>query len=62
MPGFCFAATSMAGEFFKFGVVDERTGKRRLTTYRLTRADASRRYSGRSAFCRSASCDPWCRP
>ena len=33
-------------EFFKFWIVDERTGKRRLTTYKLTRAQAADRYPG----------------
>jgi hypothetical protein len=35
-----------ATEFFKFGIVDERTGKRRLTRYAMTRADAAERYPG----------------
>jgi hypothetical protein len=31
-------------EFFRWYVVDERTGKRRLTRYAMTRADAPQRY------------------
>lgn len=33
-------------EFFRFWILDERTGKRRLTTYKLTRADAERQFPG----------------
>jgi hypothetical protein len=33
-------------EFFKFWIVDERTGKSRLTTYKLTRANAERQFPG----------------
>jgi hypothetical protein len=33
-------------EFFRWWIVDERTGKRRLTTYKLTRADAERAFPG----------------
>ena len=33
-------------EFFRFWIVDERTGKRRLTTYRMTSAEAAVRYPG----------------
>jgi len=33
-------------EFFRWWIVDERTGKRRRTTYKLTRADAERQFSG----------------
>jgi len=33
-------------EFFRWWVVDERTGKRRLTTYKMTRAEAADRYPG----------------
>ena len=36
-------------EFFKWWIVDERTGKRRLTTYKLTRADAERAFPGAEA-------------
>ena len=31
-------------EFFRWYITDERTGKRRLTTYKLTRADALRAF------------------
>jgi len=31
-------------EFFHWYITDERTGKRRLTTYAMTRADAAERY------------------
>ena len=31
-------------EFFRWYIADERTGKRRLTTYKLTRADALRAF------------------
>jgi hypothetical protein len=31
-------------EFFRWWIVDERTGKRRLTSYKLTRADAERQF------------------
>jgi hypothetical protein len=33
-------------EFFHWWIVDERTGKRHLTTYKLTRADAERAFPG----------------
>ena len=33
-------------EFFCWWIIDERTGQRRLTTYKLTRADAERAFSG----------------
>lgn len=33
-------------EFFKFWINDERTGKRRLTTYKLTKANAERAFPG----------------
>ena len=33
-------------EFFRWWIVDERTGKRRLTTYKLKRADAERQFPG----------------
>lgn len=33
-------------EFFRWWIIDERTGKRRLTTYMLTRADAERQFPG----------------
>jgi len=33
-------------EFFKWWFVDERTGKRRLTTYKLSRGDAERAFPG----------------
>ena len=31
-------------EFFRWWIVDERTGERRLTTYKLSRADAQRAF------------------
>ena len=31
-------------EFFRWWIVDERTGKRRRTTYKLTRANAERAF------------------
>jgi hypothetical protein len=33
-------------EFFRWHFVDERTGKRSLTTYKLTRKDAERAFPG----------------
>jgi hypothetical protein len=33
-------------EFFRWWITDERTGKRRRTSYKLTRADAERQYPG----------------
>jgi hypothetical protein len=33
-------------EFFRWWIIDERTGERRLTTYKLTRADAKRAFPG----------------
>ena len=33
-------------EFFRWWIVDDRSGKRRLTTYKLTRADAA--FAGRA--------------
>jgi len=33
-------------EFFRWWITDERTGERRLTTYKLTRADAERAFPG----------------
>ena len=33
-------------EFFRWWTMDELTGKRRLTTYKLTRADAARAFPG----------------
>jgi hypothetical protein len=33
-------------EFFRWWIVDERTRKRRLTTYKLTRAEAAERFPG----------------
>ena len=33
-------------EFFRWWIIDERTGERRLTTYALTRADAARAFPG----------------
>jgi len=33
-------------EFFRLWITDERTGKRRLTTYKLKRADAERQFPG----------------
>jgi hypothetical protein len=47
-------------EFFNWYITDERTGERRLTTYKLSRPDAERAFPGaepdlqraRSATCR----------
>jgi hypothetical protein len=36
-------------EFFNWWIVDERTGERRLTTYKLTRADAEKAFPGAEA-------------
>jgi hypothetical protein len=33
-------------EFYRWNIVDERTGKRRLTTYATTRADVAERFPG----------------
>lgn len=33
-------------EFYKWWFVDERTGQRRLTTYKLSRVDAERAFPG----------------
>jgi hypothetical protein len=33
-------------EYFRWWVVDEGTGERQLTTYKLSRADAARAYPG----------------
>ena len=33
-------------EYFKWWTVDERTGERRTTTYKLSRADAKRTFPG----------------
>ena len=33
-------------EFFRWWIIDELTGKHRLTSYRLTRADAQRAFPG----------------
>ena len=33
-------------EFFLWWIVDERTGKRRRTTYKMQRADAEERFPG----------------
>jgi hypothetical protein len=33
-------------EFFNWWVLDERTGERRLTTYKLSRGDAERAFPG----------------
>ena len=33
-------------EFFRWWVLDERTGERRLTSYKLSRADAQRAFPG----------------
>jgi hypothetical protein len=33
-------------EFFNWWIIDERTGQRRLTTYKLSRADAERAFAG----------------
>jgi len=39
-------AMSIPTEFFRWWIVDERTGEHRLTTYKLTRADAARAFPG----------------
>ena len=39
-------AVTSPTEFFRWWIVDERTGKRRLTRYAMTRADAVERYPG----------------
>ena len=33
-------------EFFRWWIIDERTGERRLTTYKVTRAVAARAFPG----------------
>lgn len=33
-------------EFFRWWIIDEGTGERRLTTYKLTRVDAERAFPG----------------
>jgi hypothetical protein len=33
-------------EFFRWWIIDEHTGERRLTTYKLSRADAERAFPG----------------
>ena len=33
-------------EFYNWWIIDERTGARRLTTYKLARADAERAFPG----------------
>lgn len=33
-------------EFFRWWITDERTGKRRLTRFAMTRAEAAERYPG----------------
>jgi hypothetical protein len=33
-------------EFYRWWIIDERTGERRLTAYKLTRADAKRAFPG----------------
>jgi hypothetical protein len=33
-------------DFFRWWIVDERTGKRQRTTYKLKRADAERQFPG----------------
>jgi len=38
-----------ATEYFQFGVVEERIGKRALTAYKLSRADAARAFPGAEA-------------
>ena len=38
--------TTTPTEFFRWWIVDEATGERRLTTYALTRADAARAFPG----------------
>ena len=38
--------TDTPTEFFRWWLVDERTGKRRRTTYMMTRADAAERFPG----------------
>jgi hypothetical protein len=37
---------SIPTEFFRWWITDERTGKRRRTTYKLTRANAERQFPG----------------
>ena len=37
---------SKVTEFYRWWIVDERNGDRRLTTYKLTRADAERAFPG----------------
>jgi hypothetical protein len=39
-------AMAIPTEFFKWWIVDERTGKRSLSTYLLTRADAAKAFPG----------------
>jgi len=43
-----FSGPSMVNpiEFFQWWIVDERTGERRLTTYKLSRANAERAFPG----------------
>jgi len=38
-----------ATEYFQFWVVEERTGKRAVTAYKLSRADAARAFPGAEA-------------
>jgi len=45
---------SIPTEFFHWWIIDERTGERRLTTYKLSRADAERAFPGASQTCRRA--------
>ena len=45
-------------EFFRFWIIDERTGKRRKTTYMLTRADASACLRCRARPAQSTSAQP----
>ena len=37
---------SIPTEFFRWWIIDERTGERRLTTYKLSRAHAERAFPG----------------
>jgi hypothetical protein len=37
---------SIPTEFFRWWIIDEQSGERRLTTYALSRADAARAFPG----------------
>jgi hypothetical protein len=41
-----FDAMTTPTEFFRWYITDERTGKRRLTAYVMTREEAAERYPG----------------